>query len=539
MIRIAWLLVRRHRISLLAWILGLLVLVSITAPSYEATYGDPQSRAVLVDQMQSTQGSTVLYGRLPDPGSLGQLFAWETGSYIVILAAVMAVILGIAFTRGEEDSGRLEVVRATGVRPGAPLGAALLVLTLACAAVGGGSAAILTAQSTTIDELTVAGGLAYGAVAFLAALCLGLWAIICAQLRPDARSARSLAFVALAVGFAERVVADFGDGWWAEALQWLTPFGWKTVVAPYTQDRFWALLPLAGLCAVFAGVGVALSRRRELRGSVLGSVAGRARAIRVATPERWAWLSTRSSLIGWAVAILGTAALFGSMADGLVTTIASDPATGDLLRDFGRAPVDPVATYFEFLGSFVALLVMICGTLLTLRWRGEESSGRLVQELATGVRRWRSLLARVLVAAIGSLALLALAGLVMGLIGRAQLAEGEPMAYALSATLGETPGLLAAIAGAALLTAVAPRWAGLIWAVVAWSGFTVFFGALVDLPEWALDLSLLGHPPVGSPGGTPDWAGWIGSLTLGLMGATVVGVGAAALLISRRDLRLG
>ena len=310
MIRIAWLLVRRHRISLLAWILGLLVLVSITAPSYEATYGDPQSRAVLVDQMQSTQGSTVLYGRLPDPGSLGQLFAWETGSYIVILAAVMAVILGIAFTRGEEDSGRPEVVRATGVRPGAPLGAALLVLTLACAAVGGGSAAILTAQSTTIDELTVAGGLAYGAVAFLAALSLGLWAIICAQLRPDARSARSLAFVALAVGFAERVFADFGDGWWAEALQWLTPFGWKTVVAPYTQDRFWALLPLAGLCAVFAGVGVALSRRRELRGSVLGSVAGRARAIRVATPERWAWLCTRSSLIGWAVAILGTAALF-------------------------------------------------------------------------------------------------------------------------------------------------------------------------------------------------------------------------------------
>ncbi|MDO5499827.1 MAG: hypothetical protein Q4F67_09125 [Propionibacteriaceae bacterium] len=531
------LLVRRHRIAFLAWIAGLLTLVAVTAPSYEASYGDPGSRTVLVEQLQSTQGSKVLYGELPDPGTLGQLFAWETGSYLIILAAVMAVLLAISMTRGEEDAGTLELVRSVGVRPGVPLGAAITVLAGACAAVGGGSALILVAQSATIAELTVRGGLAFGAVAFLASLCCGLWAVICAQLRPDARSARGWAFTAVAVGFAERVVADFGSGRWAEVLQWLTPFGWKSVVAPYTDDWFWALLPMAAITATFGIVAALLARRREL-GSALVPGAGRStRGLGVPTPEVWVWLSARGSVLGWSLAVLGTAALFGSMTDGLVTAIATDPVTGELMQQLG-GPADPVAAYFAFLGTFVALLVMIAGAVLVLRFRGEEASGRLVHELATGIRRWRSLLARVLVAAVVSVGLLAGAAVVMGLIGEAQLDGGEPLAYAFSATLGEAPGVLAAIGLTALLAGLAPRRASLIWLVIAWSGFTVLFGTLVDLPQWLVDLSLLGHTPEAGMG-TPDWGAWLGPVPGGLAAGALLGTGAAAALVGRRDLRVG
>lgn len=532
------LLLWRHRIALLAWILSLLALVAITAPSYQATYGDdPASRTILVDQLQATQGTKVLYGELADPGTLGQLFAWETGSYIIILAAVMAVLLGVAMTRGEEDAGTLELVRSVGVRPGVPLGAAFAVLTLACAGVGGGSAVILVAQAAAISELTVAGGLAFGAVAFLASLCCGLWAVICAQLRPDARSARGLAFVAVAIGFAERVVADFGDGWWADALQWLTPFGWKAVVGPYGSDRFWALLPIALVCLAFGAIAVALAGHREVGSAVLGQSGGSGRRLAVRTPEGWAWHSARGLVIGWTVAVLGTAGLFGSMTDGLVTVIETDPATGELISQLG-GPEDPVGAYFAFLGTFVALLVMVCGAALMLRFRGEETSGRLVHELAVGVRRWRSLLARSVVAVVVSVALLMAAGVVMGLIGRAQLDGGDPLALALAGTVGELPGVFAVIGIAAVLVGLAPRWAGLIWAVVAWSGFTVLFGGLVDLPDWLLDLSLLGHTP-GTGAGSPDWGAWIGMVPAGLIAGAAVATTAAAMLVGRRDLRLG
>ncbi|WP_432558092.1 ABC transporter permease [Granulicoccus sp. GXG6511] len=530
------LLARRHRLALIAWVVGLLSLVAITAPSYEATYGDPESRVVLVEQLQATQGSKVLYGELPDPGTLGQLFAWETGSYIVILAAVMAVLLAISMTRGEEDAGTLELVRSVGVRPGVPLGSAIAVLAGACAAVGGGSALILLAQTATISELTVEGALAYGAVAFLAPLCCGLWAVICAQLRPDARSARGWAFAAVALGFGERVIADFGSGWWADALQWLTPFGWKTVVGPYTEDRFWALAPIAVITAAFGAVGVLLARRRELGSALVAGAQRSGRGLRVRTPEGWAWVSARGSIAGWSLAILGTAGLFGSMADGLVTTIATDPATGELMNQLG-GPADPAAAYFNFLGTFIALLVMICGVVLVLRFRGEETSGRLVHELATGVRRWRALLARVLVAVVVSVGLLAASGVLMGLIGEAQLDEGEPMAYAVSASLGEAPGLLLCVGLTALLVGLVPRWASAIWLIVAWSGFTVLFGALVDLPAWAVDLSLLGHAPSGD--GLPDWKAWLGPVPIGLGLGAVVGIAAATALVGRRDLRLG
>lgn len=532
------LLIRRHLVALTAWTLGLLALVAVTVPSYRQTYPDLASRAVLVEQLQSTRGSTVLYGALPDPGTLGQLFAWETGSYVILLAAVMALLLGVSLTRGEEDAGTLELVRAVGVRPQAPLRAALVVLLLACAGVGAGSAAVLVAQSTTTEELTVAGGVAFGAVTFLASFCVGVWAVICAHLRPDARSARTWTFTGLAVAFAARVAADTEDGWWAGTLQWISPFGWRTVVAPYTDDRFWALVPLAAVCVALAVLAVDLGRRRELGSALLAGGTRSDRGLLVRGPDGWAWVSLRGAVLGWTVAVGATAALFGSMADGLVTTLTDDEALRALLESSAGGG-DPVALYFGLLGVFVTLLVMICGVLLVLRWRTEEFTGRLVNELATGVRRWRSLLARVVVAAVVPGGLLVLGGAVMGLFGRVLLDGGDPLALALAGTVGDAPGVMAAVALAALLVAVVPRWASLVWVVVAWSGFVVLFEGLVDLPGWAVDLSLLGHTPGVGPDGLPDWSTWAGAVPLGLTVTAVAAVCVAGVLVGRRDLRLG
>ena len=532
------LLLRRHRVRLTGWVLGLLALVAVTVPSYRQTYPDLASRAVLVDRMQATQGSTVLYGRLPDPGTLGQLFAWETGSYVVLLAAVMALLLGVGLTRAEEDAGTLELVRAVGVPVGRPLTAALTVLGLACLAVGGGSTGILLAQRASTHELTVAGGVAFGAVTVLASCCVGVWAVICAQLRPDARSARAWAFTGMVVAFAARVGADFGDGWWADALRWAGSFGWKSLVAPYTEDRFEALAPMAGVCLALGGVTVALARRRELGASLLAGGTRTGRGLPVRGAGSWAWISVRGSLLGWAAALLGTAALFGSMTDGLVTTLADDAALRALV-EASAGTTDPVALYFNLLGVLVALLAMTCGIVLVLRWRAEESSGRLVNELGAGVRRRRSLLARVLVAATASVGLLALGGLLMGLIGRAQLDGGDPVAHALAGTVGDAPGVLAAVALAALLVAAAPRWASLVWVPVAWSGFVVLLGGMVDLPAWAPDVSLLGHAPGFTDDGSPGWSAWAGAATLGLLAGALAAALAAGVLVGRRDLRLG
>ena len=61
------------------------------------------------------------------------------------------------------------------------------------------------------------------------------------------------------------------------------------------------------------------------------------------------------------------------------------------------------------------------------------------------------------------------------------------------AYIGQLPGALAAIGLALALVGLAPRRWPLVWAVVAWSAFARFLGGLVELPDWARDMSVIGH----------------------------------------------
>ena len=99
----------------MAWVLPLWLLVSITAPSYESVYPSLETRTVLIEQMRKSPGTRLLYGYVPAPGRLGQLLQWETGTFLLVCTALMAILLTCRMLRGDEDEGFVEVLRATGV----------------------------------------------------------------------------------------------------------------------------------------------------------------------------------------------------------------------------------------------------------------------------------------------------------------------------------------------------------------------------------------------------------------------------------------
>lgn len=549
---------RRHRVALVAWSLPLLLMVAITVPSYQGTYPSLEQRAPLVAQMQATDGMRLLYGILRDPGTLGQLFTWEVGSYVIILACVMAVLLGVSTTRGEEDSGGLELVRASGVQPAAPLAAATILVFTSCLVVGAGSAVILLAQMRSTDELTVEGALGFGAVTTLASFAVGLTAMLCAQVRGEARGAKSWAFALLGVAFLMRVLADqaiYDHSWpqWLKTLNWFTPLGWKEVASPYTDDNLWTLVVFALVCGVLVTVVTVLYRGREYAASTLPDRSVTTRGMTVHSAEAWGWVSGRSHVFGWWVAVLLVSALFGSMTAGLVQTLRDSEPTRELLERMSAAqdpgvaaessqaaaalgPTHLLGQFYEFLGLYVAILVAVFGITALTRWRSEERAGHLDLELTTGTRRWRSLTARSTVAVLSAAALLAAAAALMGWLGELQMADdvgaGEALRQSMTSTFGQLPAVLAGIGLAAVLIAVVPRATGVIWALLAGSGFIQAFGGLVDLPQWALDLSLYAWAPVRGE----DWP-WAQMILLCVIGAA--GVLAAAAVVGRRDVTTG
>jgi len=163
------------------------------------------------------------------------------------------------------------------------------------------------------------------------------------------------------------------------------------------------------------------------------------------------------------------------------------------------------------------------------RLAGLEHAGLVEVELATGVSRSRLFFSQVLGAMIESAILLVISAAVLAATTAVQLTDDHAVARAFVFTVSQMPGMVAAIGIAAGLVGLAPRLVGLSWAVVTWSAFAQFFGGLVELKDWAKDLSVLGHhlDVVGSP----DWKPLAVQTVVGLVG---IAIGLAS--YTRRDM---
>lgn len=526
------LLARRHRMLLIAWPAGLFTLLGITVPSYHATYGDTLAAAPALEQMRTNTALQLLYGRFPEPPTLGGMTTWETGTYMLLLAAVMAIFAAATMTRGAEDAGLIELVRSCGVRPAVPLRAALALLTALCLGVGAGIAAILAAQAQLYDGLDTAGGILFGAVVAAASLAMGLLTLIAAQLRGSHAGARGTALLALAAVYLVRVAAD-RTGW--DGLLWLSPLGWRDLAAPYATDRWWILAPLAAACLLLAAVALRLGHR-DLGASWIPESRGSTRRLHVRGPLGWAVREARTPLLAWSITIVVLAALFGSMSRSMVDALTGDPQLAQMMAQMGLDPTDAVATYYSFLGGTLSLLVMIATVALARRWRTDERTGWMVHELATGTRRPHSLAARIVVAALFGLAASLAVGAILGAFGAAQLEQDRLLRFGLTAGLGQLPAILAALGIAVAWVALAPRSSSSIWAVVTATGLFYFFGDLLRLPAGVLDLGLLAHGPVAQAGGWPDWGAWLAGPPAVLLAIGIAGIAVALATVGRRDL---
>lgn len=114
--------------------------------------------------------------------------------------------------------------------------------------------------------------------------------------------------------------------------------------------------------------------------------------------------------------------------------------------------------------------------------------------LAGSVSRWHWLLSAVAASLVGAFVLLLSAGLGNGLGAGIALGEPDTVVRLTVAALAHLPAM-AAIAGIAAI-AFALRQTWIAWLVVAFVIVSLYFGALLRLPQWLLDLSPVGQTTV-------------------------------------------
>ncbi|SEF71423.1 ABC-2 type transport system permease protein [Nonomuraea solani] len=406
---LARLALRRERFIAPWWIL-LIVTMALVMVSYinrnMATY---ELKVNYTEVIGGNAFLGALGGGLVEP-RLEVLATWRSGGFLYVASAFAALMSVIRHTRREEDAGRSELVLSGRVGRHAPLTAALLVA-------GGISLAggTLTAGVLIGIGFEGVGSIAYGAAIAVAGWVFGGVAAVAAQLARSARTATAIALTALGVAYVMRFAGDASGQMW---LKYLSPVGWSHLVQPYQDERWWMLGVSVLAATILYAAAYGLLGHRDLGSGLLPERPGPESAPGLRGPVSLAWRLHRGLLVKWAAGVAVFAAAGGALSP-LTRDLLSRPSVvvDNIKRTLGVSTgASMLGGYSWYLILILAYAVALYPVLMTLRLRAEEGSGRAELVQATPMIRLRWAAGHLLVTGLGTAALMATAGFVLGFV---------------------------------------------------------------------------------------------------------------------------
>ncbi|MFP3900208.1 MAG: ABC transporter permease [Acidimicrobiia bacterium] len=481
---------RRDRVRIAAWIVGICVVALLSAASIKGLY--PTEDELEAAAVPITGNAAVIAFNGPDQavGTLGGRIMFEIATYTAVAVALMGAFMVGRQTRAEEESGRTELVRASVVGRHAPTTAALVIGGAMSVAVG-----LVLALGLLGMDLPAGGSWTFGAaVAALGVFFVALTAVV-AQLSEHSRAVYGGVTAVVAVSYMLRAVGDVGGG----ELSWLSPIGWLHATRPFAGERLWALLlPVVGAAGSTA-LAFALESRRDVGAGLVPSRPGPPAAAGLLglpaprLPAGFALRLQRPSLIGWLVGLALLGAGFGSVGQDVEDFVADNETIGDVIaRGSGADLID------LFFSTMLLLLALTAGGLAiqsALRLRSEETAGRAEPLLATPVSRGRWMASHLLIAFAGSALVIVASGFGLGLADAIIAGDAAQVPRLTVASLAQIPAVWVLVGVAVALFGWLPRLVALAWVVLAGSVVVGLLADVLDLPGWARDLSPFEHVP--------------------------------------------
>jgi ABC-2 type transport system permease protein len=532
-VRLVRLALRRDRITLPAWILGMAGFLAATTAMFEDSYAkhpqllEPDTRIVVENPGMRVLG-------LVTGSSVGGYTLHRDALTLAVLAAMMSVLAVVRHTRQSEELGREEMLGAGVVGRYASLTAAVLVALAANAVL-----VVLLGLGMVVAGQPAAGSLVAGASIGLVGVAFTGVAAVTSQLASTARGAIGLAGAGLGVSFVLAALGNMLGTVDSAALRvasawpaWLSPIGWGQQMRPFADNTWWplglAVLVMAALCSS----AVVLVGKRDVGRGMWPERSGAAHASpALRSSAGLVWRLQRGALLGWVIGLLGFGLVFGALSDQIG---GLEGEATEWYTAFG-GDVDLLGAYWASMMQMAGMATAIYVVTLLLRLHHDEAQGELEAVLATAVSRVRWLAAYAVNALVGSVLLLLVFAVAMAITGGQVLGgTGSLLPDLIVAALIQLPAI--GVLGAAVVTLIMllPRWSvGLSWALVVGSIFVgPMFGPSLGLPTWLLDLSPFTHVP-NAPAADPTIGPILGlCLALGLL------VAAAVLLLRRRDLTL-
>ncbi len=520
-VRWSWRLMRRG--AMLSW-LTVAIYMSVEVLAFRSAYPDTASRQRLIELSASTS-VRMLEGVPGAVDTAGGFAVWDGGWMLMMIVAAWALLTVARLTRGEEDSGRAELVLSRPMTGRQALAANLSAMALAMTGL-----ALAGAVPFIVLGEPVAGALVWGAgLGAFGAVATALGALV-AQVFEPRRRVVSVGLGLAAAAFLLRVVANSADNrLWLLAV---TPFGWLDRLRAFSEDRWWWLAaPLAAALSL-GGLAELLCARRDAGAALLRSSAThRSRLHLLGSATAFGWRLASGALLGWALTLTVSSLVFGLMAGAVIDFINQDATYRRMLESMGMDMSVPVVGFVSYVTVFMALpfAAFVCWRVGATRQ--EEAAGRLDNLLVRGVVRWRWLTVTTVHAVVAATMLVAVTG--VGLWAGARLVDAPVTGSQIVEPMAGTLPLIALFTGISVLVfGVAPRLTVAVPVTLAVLGYLLdTFGSLFKWPDAVLTLSPFRH--LARLPGQPMTAAAVTVMTAAGVLAATVGIVAFA----RRDLR--
>ncbi len=499
--RLVRLALRRDRIKLPMWILSIIAFSLIFIPAVRSVYAnDPAGQVGYATTTASSLVSRLLSG--PVGGSdIGAIVNNEVFIFAAIAIAFMSSLTVMRHTRQNEETGRQEIIASSVTGRHASLAAAVIVAVGANVVLG-----VLMALTFIANDLPVGGSIGNAAALSSIGICFVSIAAIAAQFSESARTANGLAGIAIGVMYLTRGIGDAlghvaSDGVSVVSSwpSWLLPFGWVQQIHAFTEGNWWIFGLLGAFFVVTIGIAFYLSSHRDIGHGLFPARKGPAQA----APQLLSvWGLThrlqRGTLIGWAISVIILGSCMGIISKDYGDLMSSTPDVQTFLESLsGSGELEDV--YFSAILSIFCVVISAYVIQALQRLRTEESTGHLEPVLGTSVSKPRWMLSHLLYVSVGAALLLLLFGLSLG-VCFAVAADGtwSDIGRIASASLAFIPPMLVVGGIVALLFGLLPRAViALAWSVFALCFIVGEFGEMLEIPQWAINLSPFAHiPPV-------------------------------------------
>ncbi len=505
--------------------------VASKALGYASAYKTLAERTQLAATFHNNLALNVILGVPHGIDGVPGFTAWNALGIFAIIGSIWGLLTATRSFRGEEESGRLELLLAGQTTPRRAaantyfgLAAGLLYAYLIMAVIFISVGRVTTVDYSARAALFFALAAASGAAMFIAIGGLA------SQLLPTRALAARAAAAVFGLSFLLRATADTTRAHW---LLNVTPLGWIEKSQPLYQTHAVWLVPIGLLIASAGGLAIWLAGRRDLGASIIPDKdTAKPHLTFLKNPLRAAVRLTRPANLGWLAALVMVSTLFGLLAKSAAQALEQSAAASQTLGHLaGAVRVEGAATFLGIVFFMLMNLLMLYTASALGAIREDEAQGYLDNFLVRRISRLRWLGGRLLIVLIMICLAAGITSLTVWLAETSQHAGVGYHQLFLAAVNGLSPVLL--ILGITVFAlGVLPRHTTLIgYGVIAWSFMLQLLSSGINLNHLLLDTAVLHHVAL-APAIEPAWHTDITLVTIGLVLA-VIGVA----VFNHRDLQ--